>query len=418
MRRLAAKFPPPPLSSPSPTTTTITIDIGAGAVVVGPNIQQFVEEKETALREAASKIEDLDRENAGLRAKVDRLEKEVDFVSKDRYALVRDKCELQNKLGDFSSWPEFRVEYDHLATEFEVMKRQRAREHTLQEQYLNVAKEAKLQLAKVNLAVVVSKIAHSEELKQAQKERDEAKERNQTLLAEAAAAAIAATIASTTPGNTAPAFVSPAIAATAATESALASGVLHEENTRLNLALRTETSLLSKKSSDLERMQSLLKTRSSHSVSELRKAAATILDLEEEKERADKRIAELERDVKEANEKADEMEEFYMALAFGDDESERGENEGKGEEEKEEDDNGEEKAAETSSLLKQVVAAMSKKEKRNEEEGADEDGNESKELDEDDEDDEDDKEDEEDKERDLKIHNENEDLFKDMMGSP
>lgn len=154
-------------------------------------------------------------------------------------------------------------------------------------------------------------------------------------------------------------------------------------------------------------MQSLLKIRSNHSLSELRKAATTILDLEEDKEKADQRIAELERDVKEANDKADEMEGFYMAVAFGG-ESE-GENEEKGE--KEEEDNGEEKA-ETSRLLKQVVA-MSKKNRN--EEGADEDG--SKEDDEDDEE----KGDEgnaEDKERDLKIHNENEDLFKDMMGSP
>lgn len=370
-------------------------------------MQQLVEEKDVALVEAATKIENLDKENAFLREKVERLEKEVDFVSNDRYALVRDKFILQNKLGDFSSWPEFRVEYDNLATEFEVMKRQRAREHLVQEQVLQIAKEANLQLAEAKLAKAVTKIAHSEELKQAQKERDEAKESNQALLAKTAAAA--ATIASTTPATIAPAIVTPAvvtpaIATIAATESALGDKALQEENTRLTLALRSQTSLLSKKSSELERMQSLLKTRSNHSVSELRKAAATILDLEEEKEQADKRISELERDVKEANEKADEMEGLYMAVAFGD------ESEGE-KEEKEEEDNGEEKA-ETSSLLKQVVA-MSKK-KRNEE-GTDEDGSKG--------DDEDGGEkgdggNEEDKERDLKIHNENEDLFKDMMGSP
>lgn len=268
-------------------------------------MQQLVEEKDVALVEAATKIENLDKENAFLREKVERLEKEVDFVSNDRYALVRDKCILQNKLGDFSSWPEFRVEYDNLATEFEVMKRQRAREHIVQEQVLQIAKEANLQLAEAKLAKAVSKIAHSEELKQAQKERDEAKESNQALLAKTAAAA--ATIASTTPATIAPAIVTPAvatpavvtpaIATIAATESALGGKALQEENTRLTLALRSQTSLLSKKSSELERMQSLLKTRSNHSVSELRKAAATILDLEEEKEQADKRISELERDV-------------------------------------------------------------------------------------------------------------------------
>lgn len=394
LRRLAANFPPPS-----------TIAIYNGAVDVGPNIQQLVEEKDRALRQAASKIEDLNMENAGLRAKVDRLEKEVDFISKDRYALIRDQCILQNKLGDFSSWPEFRVEYDHLTTEFEVMKRQRAREHILQEQYLEIAKEAKLQLAKAKLAEAVSKIAHSEELQQARKERDEAKESNQSLLDKAATAATAATAAAVTTAPTTPAITAPA----AATESsALANKVLQDDNSRLTLGLRTQTSLVSKKSSELERMQSLLKTRSNHFVSELRKAADTILDLEEEKEQADKRIAELEEDVKEANEKADEMEGLYMAVAFGD-ESE-GENEGK---EEEDDDDGEEKV-ETSSLLKQVVA-MSKKKKKGNDEGVDEDG--SKEDNEDGEDGGDEG-NEEDKERDLKIHNENEDLFKDMMGSP
>lgn len=78
LRQLAAKFPPPP-------PPTITIDVGA--LEVGPNMQQLVEEKDVALRESASKIEDLDKENAFLREKVERLEKEVDFVSEDRYAL-------------------------------------------------------------------------------------------------------------------------------------------------------------------------------------------------------------------------------------------------------------------------------------------------------------------------------------------
>ena len=281
-------------------------------------MQQLVEEKEAALREAA-------RENAGLRAKVDRLERDVDSISKDRYALVRDNCILQNKLGDFNSWPEFRVEYDQLATEFEAMKRQRAREHISQEQVLHIAKEAKLQLAEAKLAKAMSKIAHSEELKQAQKERDEAKKSYQTLLAKAAAAA--ATIASTTTT----AVATSAIATIAATEVTPGDKVLQEENTRLTLALCSQTSLLSKKSSDLGRM-------SNHSVSELRKAAATILDLEEEKEQAEKRIEELERDVQEANEETEEMKGLYMALAFGDE----GEGENEEEEEKREDEDDEE----------------------------------------------------------------------------
>lgn len=360
-------------------------------------LEEEEKEKDSALREAASKIEDLDKEKAILRKKVDRLEKDVDFISKDRYALVRENCILQNKLDDFNSWPEFRVEYDRLATEFEVMKRQRAREHYLQEQYLRVAKEARLQLAEAKLAEVVSKITHGEELKQAQKERDEAKEKNQALLVKTAAAA--ATITTTTTAITASVAFTPA-----ATESTLGNKVLQEEHTRLTLNLRSQTSLLSKKSSELERMKTLIKTRSDHFLSELRKAEATICNLKEEKEQADMRIAKLKMDVKEANAKTDELEDRFMAVALGD-ESEGEENEGKEE--------GEGKA-DTSRLLKQLVAMS--KQKRISEEGPDEDG--SKKNNEDDEEEALYEGNEEDKERDLMIHNENEDLFKDMMGSP
>lgn len=307
-------------------------------------MQQLVEEKETALKEAASKNGDLDKEINGLRAKVARLEKEVDLISADRYALVRDKCILQNKLGDFNSWLEFRVEYDQLATEFEAMKRQRAREHISQEQVLGNANGTKLQLAEAKRAIAMIKIAHSEELKQVQQERDLAKESYQTLLAKTTAAA--ATIASTTTTTT---VVTPTIATTAATEVAPGDKVLQEENTRLTLALRSQTSLLSKKSSELERMQALLKTRSNHSVSELRTAAATILDLEEEKEQADKRIAELKRDVQDAIDEAEEMKGLYMALAFGregEGEKEEEEEEGEGEENEEAEDGDEDQGDE------------------------------------------------------------------------
>ena len=75
--------------------------------------------KRTPSKTQPARMTNLDKENAGLRANVDRLQKEVDFVSKDRYALVSEKYVLQNKLGDFNSWPEFpfykekklRVEY-------------------------------------------------------------------------------------------------------------------------------------------------------------------------------------------------------------------------------------------------------------------------------------------------------------------
>lgn len=135
---------------------------------------------------------------SGLRTKVDRLQKEVDFIAKDRYALVRDKYIPQNKLRDFSSWPEFRIKYDQLPTEFKAMKRQRAREHISHKQILLIAREAKLELATAKRVEAMRKIAHREELKL--EERDKAKEKYQTVLTTTtiAAATIYTTIASTT----------------------------------------------------------------------------------------------------------------------------------------------------------------------------------------------------------------------------
>ena len=60
LRRLAAKFPPPIIPDE------------------GPSLEQLLREKENSLKEAAGKNEDLDKEVAGLRAKVNRLEKDVD----------------------------------------------------------------------------------------------------------------------------------------------------------------------------------------------------------------------------------------------------------------------------------------------------------------------------------------------------
>ena len=394
MRRLADKFPAPP---------TIAIDVSL--VDVGPSLQKLLEEKETAVEDATIKTNALDKENAGLRAKVDRLQKDVDFISKDRYALVRENCILQNKLGDFNSWPEFRVEYDELTTKFEAMKRQRAREHISQEQVLHIAKEAKLELAAAKRAEAMREIGHVEELKQVQQERDEAKERYQALLTKTtavtttAATTVVATTTSVAKGNT-PGDIA-----------------LQEEITRLNLALRSQTSLLSKKSSDLDRMQSLLKTRSNHSASQLKTAASTISSLEEDKAKGEERIAELEKDVQEANEKAEEMEEMYMAVAFMD--------EGEGEKEKEEEDEeewGGEEKVDTSRLLKQVVA-MSKKGRKGTGagaggSGADGSGNQNDDEEEEYYDDDDDDDDEGEDEEEKQIYDENEDLFKDMMGSP
>lgn len=70
-------------------------------------------------------------------------------------------------------WPEFRVDYDELATQYEAMKRQRARGHVLQEQILHIAKEAKLELAKFKRAEAMSYFSHSEELKVVKQERDD-----------------------------------------------------------------------------------------------------------------------------------------------------------------------------------------------------------------------------------------------------
>lgn len=391
LHRLTAKFPPP----------IIPID-------VGPSMEDLLEEKEKSLKDAASKNNDLDKESAGLRAKIDRLQKEVDFISKDRYALVREKCILQNKLGDFNSWPEFRVEYDELATQYEAMERQRAREQISHEQILQVAKKAKLELAAAKRAEAMSKTAHSEELKLVKQERDDAREKYKTLLNTTTTAATAATTAGNNPREIA----------------------LQKENIRLTLALRSQTLLLAKKASEFERMQSLIKTRSDHSASKLKSAESTILSLEEYRAKADKRIVELEEAVKEANEKAEEMEEMYLAVAFMDKAEDEEEEEEKGENE-EEDGNGGEERPPTPWLLKQMVA-MSKKERSEADAtggGPDADGSGSEEDDEDDEDDEDgdgdgeeeennEDEENEDEDRERKIHDENEDLFKDMIGRP
>lgn len=86
----------------------------------------MLEEKKNWLKDALNKNNDLDLKNAGLRAKVERLQKGLDSISKDRYELIWNTCTLQNKLGDFESWSQFREEYDQLA-QYEGMKRQRSR---------------------------------------------------------------------------------------------------------------------------------------------------------------------------------------------------------------------------------------------------------------------------------------------------
>ena len=424
LRRLAAKFPAAPM---------IAID---NPVDVGPSVQQLLEEKNSAINDAASKIDNLDRENAGLRAKVGWLQSEIDFLANDRYTLIREKWILENKLGDFNSWPEFRIEYDQLTTEFVAMKRQRAREHILQEQTLQMAREAKAELAATKMAEARRKLAHSkeleqvqQELEQVQQERDNAKEKYENLLA------------TTTAGTT-----TPAVAATTATTAATATTVikgnspgdiaLQEENAQLTLTLRSQSSLLSKKSSDLDRMQSLLRTRSNHSALQHKMAALTITSLEESKAKAGARIAELERDLQEANSKAEEMEEMYMAVAvMSEGEGEGGKKE-EGKKENEEEGSGGEKE-ETSWLLKQIVKMSKKGRKKpgstaggSEGDGSGSEDEEDEEEDDDDDDDGDNGDDGNDEEdggnegehgqegEEKSIYDENEELLKEMMGRP
>lgn len=49
----------------------------------------------------------LEREIFGLRVKEFFLEEKVDFISKERYALIYEKWILKNRLADFNSWREY-----------------------------------------------------------------------------------------------------------------------------------------------------------------------------------------------------------------------------------------------------------------------------------------------------------------------
>lgn len=57
-------------------------------IEVGMSLEQLFEEKQNSVNEAVMRSSDLDRENAVLRAKVDRLQKELQSTSKDRYELI------------------------------------------------------------------------------------------------------------------------------------------------------------------------------------------------------------------------------------------------------------------------------------------------------------------------------------------
>lgn len=208
------------------------------------------------------------------------------------------------------------------------MKRQRAKEHILQERTKQIAKEAKIELAAAKRAEAMSKIANRKELERLQKERDEAKQKYRILFATTSAAAATPT-----------ATTAPTVTATVPKGNIPGGFNLQEESARLTRILHSKSTILSNLSSDLGRLQSLLKSRSKLSAFKLDMAALTITALEGEKAKAEERIARLERDVQEANTKAEEMEELYMAVAFGDG-GESGRDESGSEDEKE--DNGEE----------------------------------------------------------------------------
>lgn len=166
------------------------------------------------------------------------------------------------------------------------MKRQRAREEISHEQLLHIAREAKPQLEAAKQGEAMSKDAHAEEVKLIKRQRDEARDRYRTLTA----------------------------AATAPEKRSRGDKKLLEENTRLSLSLQEKENQLAKRTREFDRVQSLTEKRT-----QLKTHSAKILTLEEDNKKANNRIAELVQEVRKANEKADEMEGLYMAVAFPDD---------------------------------------------------------------------------------------------------
>lgn len=221
---------------------------------------------------------------------MDRLQKELESTTKDRYELIRKTCTLQTKLGDFELWPQFREEYDLLATQYEAMKRQRAREEISHEQLLHIAREAKLQVEAAKRAESMSKVAHAEELKLIKRQRDEARDKYRTLT----------------------------IATAAVEKSSGGDKKLLEQNARLSLSLQQKTNQPAKDILELDRIRSLNKKRPNDFTSQLKTQSAKILTLEEDNRKVNNRVSELIVELRKANEKADEMEGLYMAVAFPD----------------------------------------------------------------------------------------------------
>ena len=138
-----------------------------------------------------------------------------------------------------------------------------------------------------------TEFAHHHELNQVRQECDELKEQNPILLAAATAAITASDV---------------------------------------TLRLRYQTALLSKKLSDIDRIETLLEINSSRFALRFKLAISTLATLSKDRAKAEEHIAGLERDLEEANKITGEMWEKYL-MSFVDKSEEMNKNDKKQEEE-------------------------------------------------------------------------------------
>lgn len=185
------------------------------------------------------------------------------------------------------------MEYDNVSTDFVVMKNQRAkRTHLARAKLTNREINQSLSSRRQILAKAIRKIAHSKELEQVQQERDEAKEKHQSLLA---TTAVITVVKGESPRDIA----------------------LRKENTRLTFALCFKSSLFSKKNPPiLTGCNPFSKPAPTTSLSSSKTDASTIISIQENETKVEECTAELERHVQEAKERAEEIEKRYMAVAF------------------------------------------------------------------------------------------------------
>ena len=111
---------------------------------------------------------DFDQESTALRAKADRLEKEIDFALKDCYEPIHKVCTLQNKLEGFESWTEFRVEYDRLATQSEAESK-RGKLARAADSY---RERSTVQLKSIKQPDTIYEVAHRQELRLMKQQRN------------------------------------------------------------------------------------------------------------------------------------------------------------------------------------------------------------------------------------------------------